>query len=79
MNKPKSHIFSFRELRPTTRVAVVVNGISERNMLGYEAPNDVVFSFHELKSTTHIRDDHERAFGTLYVVLPNSAEISTCM
>ena len=63
--------------------AVDVNGQSERGTLCYEAlqqvAGDIVFSFRELKPTSRIRGDCEWACGTLHVVLPYSAEISSCV
>ena len=60
---------------------MVVNGLCERYSLFYAALQEVsgvlVFSFVELNPTSRIRGDREQAFGTLCVVVPNSAEIKT--
>ena len=57
-----------------------MNELSEHYTLCYaalqEVPGVMVFSFVELKPTSHIRGDREQAFGTLYVVVLNSAEIN---
>ena len=60
-----------------------MNGLYERYMLCYaalqEVPDGTGFSFLELKPTSHVRGDCEQAYVTLYVVVPNNAEINTCM
>ena len=62
---------------------MVVNELYEHYTLCYaaaallEVPGVMVFWFVELKPTSNIRGDHEQAFRTLYVVVPNSAEINT--
>ena len=80
---PRDVVLLFLELNQCRAFAVVMNGLYERYTLCYaalkEVPGGMGFSFVELKPTWHVRGDCEQAFGTLYVVVPNSAEINTSM